>query len=90
MEIYTAAISPRGVACSAEVADGVIPVWMNPERFDLLAPHLEEGFEKAVTLLGPRERIRDRLEAWKASPVRTMLVGSGQPEALRLLAENLL
>ena len=39
--IYTASISPKGVACSAEVADGVFPVWMNPERFDLFdrLPH---------------------------------------------------
>ncbi len=41
----------------------------------------------AIALLGPKERIRDRLEAWKASPVKTLLVGAGQPEALRVLAE---
>ena len=29
--IYTASISPKGVECSAEVADGVFPVWMNPD-----------------------------------------------------------
>src|SRR5262245_44242980 len=47
LEIYTASIGPAGIECSAEVADGLIPVWMNPERFDLLAPHLEAGFKKA-------------------------------------------
>ena len=36
---------------------------------------------------GPKERIVERLAAWKASPVPTMLVGTGQPEALRILAE---
>jgi alkanesulfonate monooxygenase SsuD/methylene tetrahydromethanopterin reductase-like flavin-dependent oxidoreductase (luciferase family) len=41
----------------------------------------------AIALIGPKERIRDRLEAWKASPVNTLLVGAGQPEALRVLAE---
>ncbi|MEB2344717.1 MAG: LLM class F420-dependent oxidoreductase [Deltaproteobacteria bacterium] len=175
LPIYTASIGPAGIACSAEVADGLIPVWMNPERWDLLAPHLEKGFQKAgggkslahfdvapfvtcivgddldrcrmpvkgmlalyiggmgargknfyndyakrlgyeqaaveiqdlylagkkaeamakvpdalvdsIALLGPKERIRDRLEAWKASPVKTLLVGAGQPEALRTLAE---
>ncbi len=178
MEIYTAAFSPKGLACSAEVADGVFPVWMDPERFDLIEPHLKEGFEKAgggkslenfdvspsvtcfvgddldkcrgpvkamlalyiggmgarnnnfyndyakrmgyeeaaariqdlflggkkaeamaavpdalidsIALLGPRERIVERLAAWKASPVGTLLVGTNQPEALQLLAENLL
>jgi F420-dependent oxidoreductase-like protein len=175
LEIYTASIGPAGVVCSAEVADGLIPVWMNPERFDLFQPHLEKGFARAgggkglerfdvapfvtcvlgddldrcrmpvkgmlalyiggmgarkknfyndyarrlgyeaeagriqdlyldgkkaeamaavpdrlvdeIALVGPAERIRERLEAWKASPVRTLLIGSGQPEALRVLAE---
>jgi F420-dependent oxidoreductase-like protein len=175
LPIYTASIGPAGIATSAEVADGLIPVWMNPERWDLLEPHLKEGFARAgggkslasfdvapfvtcvmgddvekcrmpvrgmlalyiggmgarnknfyndyakrlgyeeaaariqdlylagkkaeamaavpnelvdsIALLGPKERIRDRLEAWKASPVRTLLVGTGQPEALRTLAE---
>jgi alkanesulfonate monooxygenase SsuD/methylene tetrahydromethanopterin reductase-like flavin-dependent oxidoreductase (luciferase family) len=41
----------------------------------------------SIALLGTKERIRDRLEAWKASPVKTLLVGAGQPEALRTLAE---
>jgi hypothetical protein len=41
----------------------------------------------ATALLGPRERIAERVQAWKASPVTDMLVGTGQPEALRLLAE---
>lgn len=175
LEIYTASIGPAGVACSAEVADGLIPVWMNPQRFDLLEPHLEKGFAKAgggkslqsfdvapfvtcvlgddlekcrmpvkamlslyiggmgargknfyndyarrlgyeeaaekiqdlylegrkgealaavpdrlvdeIALVGPKQRILERLEAWKASPVRTLLVGGAQPEALRVLAE---
>jgi F420-dependent oxidoreductase-like protein len=175
LEIYTASIGPAGIACSAEVANGLIPVWMNPERFDLFAPHLEKGFAKAgagkslatfdvapfvtcilgddlakcrmpvkgmlalyiggmgargknfyndlakrlgyeaeavkiqdlyldgkkpeamaavpdrlvdeTALVGPKERILERLAAWKASPVKTMLLGTGQPEALRILAE---
>ncbi len=46
--IYTASISPNGLACAAEVADGVIPMMMDPERYDeLLRPHLEKGFAKA-------------------------------------------
>jgi len=183
LPIYTASISPNGVACSAEVADGLIPVWMIPERMDLFQPDLNQGFSRAneerrkrglppkslanfdvapfvtcilgddlercrmpvkgmlalyiggmgargknfyndyakrlgyeaeaqkiqdlylsgkkaeamaavpnplvdaVALLGPKERIRDRIQAWKAHQVPTLLVGAGQPEALRLLAE---
>jgi F420-dependent oxidoreductase-like protein len=178
LPIYTASIGPKGIECSAEVADGLMPVWMNPERWDLLRPHLEKGFAKAgsgksmerfavapfvtcvlgddlarcrmpvkgmlalyiggmgarsknfyndyarrlgyeeaaatiqdlylagkkaeamaavpdrlvdeIALVGPRERIVDRLAAWKASPVTDMLIGGGQREALELLAENVL
>ena len=49
LKIYTAAVTPNGLRCSAEVADGVMPIWMNPERFDLLEPYLEEGFARAGT-----------------------------------------
>ena len=47
MPIYTASISPAGMRCAGEVADGVIPVWMNPERYDLFEKSLEDGFQKA-------------------------------------------
>ena len=175
MEIYTAAISPNGLRCAGEVADGVMPVWMSPTKSDLVYEHVRAGIEKAeggkslddfdvapfvsvvlgddveqcrmpikgmlalyiggmgargknfyndyakrlgyeeaaatiqdlyldgkkaeamaavpdrlvdeIALLGPAERIRDRLQAWKASPVRTLLIGGGQPDALRVLAE---
>jgi alkanesulfonate monooxygenase SsuD/methylene tetrahydromethanopterin reductase-like flavin-dependent oxidoreductase (luciferase family) len=43
-----------------------------------------------VALVGPRERIVERLQTWKASPVTSLLVGTTQPEALRLLAEQCL
>ena len=178
LEIFTASISPNGVACSAEVADGLIPVWMNPERMDVFQPSLEKGFAKAgggksldgfriapfvtcvmgddveqcrmpvkmmlalyiggmgargknfyndyvtrlgyeadavriqdlyldgkkgeavaaipdslvdeIALVGPAERIVDRLAAWKESAVTDMLIGGGRPEALELLAKTLL
>ena len=181
--IYTASISPNGLKCAAEVADGVIPMMYDPERYkELLQPSLEAGFaaagggkglgrfevmcsctvivsddvEKAmapvkanlaqyiggmgarnknfyndyarrmgfeeaatkiqdlfldgqkseamaavpdelvdaVHLVGPKDKIRDRLQAWKEASARgevaTMLVGSPQPEALELLAEEVL
>jgi F420-dependent oxidoreductase-like protein len=175
LPIYTASIGPAGIACSAEVADGLIPVWMDPERFDVIAPHLEKGFAAAgggkslatfdlapmvtvvlgddletcrmpvkmmlalyiggmgargknfyhdyakrlgyeaeadtiqnlylegkkgeamaavpdrlvdaVALVGPAERIRERVAVWKQSKVSTMILGTVQPESLRLLAE---
>lgn len=181
-KIYTASITHNGVKCSAEVADGFFPIWMNPEKFDIfeddinagfaaagnsktlddfdVAPfvtcvvndNLEEGrmavkgsmalyiggmgargknfyndyakrlgYEEAaekiqdlyldgkkmeamaevpdqliddVALIGSLDRIKDRLQAWKEAgknkQVSSMLIGGSQPEALRLLAEELL
>ena len=43
-----------------------------------------------IALIGPRERIIDRLDAWKESGITTMILGSSQPEALRLMAELVL
>lgn len=45
--IYTASITPAGLICAAEYADGVFPVWMDPEKYSVLKPHLEKGFAKA-------------------------------------------
>ena len=180
--IYTASISSKGVECSAEVADGVFPVWMNPERFDVFEDAIDRGLAKAgngkslddfkvmpfVTvvmgddveqcrtpvkrnmalyiggmgardknfyndyakrlgfeaaavkiqdlylsgrrdeamaavpaelidachLVGPADRIRDRLQRWreagKRGHVSSMLLGCQQPEALALVAEEML
>ena len=181
LKIYTASISPKGMECAGEVADGVFPVWMNPERFDIFQESLEEGFAKAgggkslsdfdvapfvttimaddleqcrapvkasmalyiggmgareknfyndyakrlgyeeaavkiqdlylegrkteaaaavpdalvddVALVGPEDRIRDRLQIWKEAGekghVGSMLIGGGGP-ALQVLAEEIL
>jgi len=181
--IYTASISPNGLRCAAEVADGVFPMMVDPEKFDVsYLPHLEQGFAKAgggkslanfavlpgvsvivtdepekarmavkggmalyiggmgardknfyndlakrlgyeeaavriqdlflagkkaeataavpdalldaVHLVGSKDRIRARLGAWKEAGrkgwVHTMNVSTSQPEALELLAEELL
>ena len=165
--IYLAAIGPKNVALAAEIADGWLPIFVDPEHFDAafgaslagapagfevaattsvlvgddvqslrdaLKPHLalyvggmgakgknfynalvrrygwEEDAERiqelylgghqreaiaavpdalvdAVALVGPKERIRDRLAAWRETPVTTLIVGSPQPEALQVLAE---
>jgi alkanesulfonate monooxygenase SsuD/methylene tetrahydromethanopterin reductase-like flavin-dependent oxidoreductase (luciferase family) len=48
----------------------------------------------AVNLVGPKERIRERLQVWKEAGrkgyVETMQLQTAQPEALELLAEELL
>ena len=168
--IFLAAIGPKNVALAAEIADGWLPIFVDPERFgEAFGPSIadaREGFEIAATvsvlvgddvqalrdslkpylalyvggmgakgknfyntlmrrygweaeaeriqelylagsqreaiaavpdelvdavcLVGPKERIRDRLEAWRETPVTTLVVGSPQPEALQVLAELVL
>lgn len=44
--IYSASITPKGLAVAAEVADGVMPIWMSPERYDVLAAGLNAGFAR--------------------------------------------
>ena len=164
--IYLAAMAPKNVALAAEIADGWLPLFVDPGRFgdafgaslagaregfdiaatvnvlvgddvqalrDSLKPYFalyvggmgakgknfynalvrRYGWEAeaeriqelylggkqreaiaavpdelvdAVSLIGPKERIRDRLEAWRETPVTTLIVGSPQPEALEVLA----
>ena len=168
--IYLAAIGPKNVALAAEIADGWLPIFVDPDRFDdAFGPSIagaRDGFEiaatvtvlvgddvealrdslkpyfalyiggmgakgrnfynalvtrygweaeaatiqdlylsgkqreaiaavpdalvDAVSLVGPKERIRDRLAAWRETPVTTLIVGSPQPEALQTLAELVL
>ncbi|HJQ75344.1 MAG TPA: LLM class F420-dependent oxidoreductase [Gaiellaceae bacterium] len=168
--IYLAALGPKNVALAAEIADGWLPIFVAPERFDdafgpslagarpgfeiaanasvlvgddvpalldALRPHValyvggmgakgrnfynalvrRYGWEAeaeriqelylggkqreaiaavpdelvdAVALVGPKERIAERLEAWRETPVTTLVLGTPQPEALQTLAELVL
>ena len=179
--IYAASITPRGVAAAAEVADGLFPVWMDPDQFHVFEEPIKSGFARAgdkdmtqfdiapfITvvmgddveqcmmpvrgsmalyvggmgardknfyndyakrlgfeaaavkiqdlylsgrrdeamaavpaelidachLVGPADRIRDRLQRWreagKRGHVSSMLLGCQQPEALALVAEEML
>lgn len=180
--IYTASITPAGLRCAAQVADGVFPVWMDPDKYELFADDFNAGFEKAgngksltdfdvapfvsvsmnddlevaydslrpwlalyiggmgakgknfyndyatrlgyegaaeeiqdlylagnkleaeakvpkelldeVALVGPKDRIRERLSRWKDAGKRgevgSMLVGAQDPAVLELLAEEML
>jgi F420-dependent oxidoreductase-like protein len=40
-----------------------------------------------ISLIGPKERITDRLDAWRESGITTMILGAQQPEALQVMAE---
>jgi F420-dependent oxidoreductase-like protein len=44
----------------------------------------------AISLVGPPARIRERLQAWRNSPVTTLIVMTRDPAVLRFLAETIL
>jgi alkanesulfonate monooxygenase SsuD/methylene tetrahydromethanopterin reductase-like flavin-dependent oxidoreductase (luciferase family) len=44
-------------------------------------------FADEISLVGPPERIKDRLAAWEDSPVTTVLMYPGSPQTLRQVAE---
>jgi alkanesulfonate monooxygenase SsuD/methylene tetrahydromethanopterin reductase-like flavin-dependent oxidoreductase (luciferase family) len=173
MKIYSASISPKGLELAAEITDGVLPIWMSPEKYNVIGDAVKAGLAKGnktadqfdvapfvtcvmgpdvekcrqpvkanmalyiggmgarsrnfyndyatrlgypaeakeiqdlylggkkneamaaipdklvdeVALVGPKERIIERLKAWKASPIKTMLIGTGSLETVRMLAE---
>ncbi|MEX2206515.1 MAG: LLM class F420-dependent oxidoreductase [Myxococcota bacterium] len=72
-----------------EAAEKIQDLFLDGKKAEAMAA-VPDSLVDEVALLGPRERIRDRLEAWKASPVGTLCIGSGQVEALRTLAELVL
>jgi F420-dependent oxidoreductase-like protein len=169
--IYLAAIGPKNVALAARIANGFLPIFFSPDRWqeafgeslggvdfdsfdvapsvtvvlgddveacrNMVKPFLalyvggmgargrnfyndlacRFGFEGAakdiqdlyldgkkadaaaavpdelvdsVALVGPRGRIAEQVERWKASPVGTMIVATPQRDAMELLAELVL
>jgi len=72
LKIYTAAIGKAGLRVAGEVADGVLPFLMSPEKADLIADPVQEGIGEASTAkslanfdIAPYVRIRmgDDVEA---------------------------
>lgn len=49
-----------------------------------------DDFVDEISLVGPPERIRDRLQAWDDSDVTTLMVGASDKQTLRQAAEILL
>jgi F420-dependent oxidoreductase-like protein len=47
-------------------------------------------FADEISLVGSIDRIRDRLQAWKETPVTSLMVGGQNPDSLRQIAELVL
>ncbi len=67
-------------------ADEIQELYLGGRQRDAAAAVPDE-FVDRVALFGPKERIRDRLAAFREAGVTTLLCGTVQPEALRVLAE---
>ena len=51
------------------------------------AAAVPDSFVDEVALVGPKERLAERVDAWRESGATSLLVSTLQPEALRALAE---
>jgi F420-dependent oxidoreductase-like protein len=69
-------------------ADRIQELYLEGHHRDAIAAVPDELVD-AVALVGPKERIRERLAAWRETPVTTLIVGSPQAEALEAMAELL-
>ena len=72
-------------AVAAEIQD----LYLSGKKAEAIAL-VPDDLVDDTCLIGPRERIADRLAAWEESPVSTMVVTAVQPEALQLMAELVL
>jgi len=70
-------------------AERIQDLFMEGKRAEAVATVPDE-FADEISLVGPVERIRDRLQAWRESPVTTLLVTNRDPDAMRTAAELVL
>jgi alkanesulfonate monooxygenase SsuD/methylene tetrahydromethanopterin reductase-like flavin-dependent oxidoreductase (luciferase family) len=64
-------------------------LYLDGHQADAIAAVPREMVEE-IALIGSRDKIKDDLEVWKASMVTTMLLGAGNPDVVRMMAELVL
>ena len=69
-----------------EAADTIQDAFLDGRK-DEAAAAVPDAMVDEMALVGPLDRITDRLEAWRASRVGTLLLTTHQPEVLTALAE---
>src|SRR5262245_40717303 len=70
-------------------ADQIQQLFFEGKRGEAIAA-VPDKFADEISLVGPVERIRDRLGAWKGTPVTTLLVQGQDAQTLRKIAELVL
>ncbi|MBI4514658.1 MAG: LLM class F420-dependent oxidoreductase [Deltaproteobacteria bacterium] len=95
LALYIGGMGARGknfyneLACRygfEEAAKTIQDLYLEGKK-DEAAAAVPDQLADEISLVGPKERIRDRLAAWRASSVTTMVCGTMQVDAVRLLAE---
>ena len=49
-----------------------------------------DAFADEISLVGPIERIKERLDLWEKSPVTTLIIGANDLPTMRIMAELVL
>jgi F420-dependent oxidoreductase-like protein len=96
--LYVGGMGARGknfyndLACRygfGAAAKTIQDLYLDGKKGDAIA-EVPDDLVDEIALVGPRARIADRLDAWRDSGITTMILGAGQPEALRTMAELVL
>ena len=72
----------------ADAAQEIQDLFMSGKRDDAMAAVPNELADE-ISLVGPKERIRERLQAWKDSDVTSLTIGTRDMETLEFMAEEL-
>jgi F420-dependent oxidoreductase-like protein len=83
---YNALVSRYGYEAEAR---RVQDLYLDGKHRDAAAA-VPDALVDEVALLGPRERIAERLDAWRACGVTTLIAQTRDPKAMRVLAELVL
>jgi F420-dependent oxidoreductase-like protein len=70
-------------------ANEIQELYLGGKKMEAIAA-VPDALVDEVALVGGRDRIADRLDAWKESPVTTLLIQAHDPGTLRTMAELLL
>lgn len=70
-------------------AHKVQELFLDGKRAEAIAA-VPDAFADEVSLCGPKERIKDRLQAWEASPVTSLLLANQDIDLMRSMAELVL
>jgi alkanesulfonate monooxygenase SsuD/methylene tetrahydromethanopterin reductase-like flavin-dependent oxidoreductase (luciferase family) len=60
------------------------------DRREEAAAAVPDQFADEISLVGPVGRVRDRLDAWRETPVTTLLIANQDRSMLRTMAELVL